>query len=347
MRNPIAGSRPGVERVTSHAKRAIIRMASAVALCFTCGALPVSAQTAQPLASSASQSQRAISFSQQAADVNGVRLNYVTGGQGPVVFLLHGHLKTSYAWRKVMPALANSGYTVVAPDLRGLGQSSRPANGYDTRTAGEDLYQLARHLGHERVLLVGHDVGGWVAYAMAAAHPEAVTKLVIVDVPLPGVGLEKLMDVGNGGAWHFGFNMTPDLPEALVAGRERLFIEFHERQHGFVPDAVSAADVDEYVRQYAAPGAMRAAFAYYRALPESARQNRAFLVQGKLTMPALAVGADKAVGEGTLRDLQSVAQNARGVVIADCGHFVPEERPAELTKHLLAFFGAPDRAVTQ
>lgn len=273
-------------------------------------------------------------FAHRMAEVNGVQIHYVIGGKGPPLVLMHGFLESWYTWRKVMPALAQR-YTVIAPDLRGLGDSSRPLTGYDGRTVAEDIYQLVRQLGYERIFLVGHDVGGWMAYAYAAAHRDQVRRLAIVDVPLPGIGLEQLMDTARGGSWHFGFHMVPDLPEALVAGRERTYIAWFARNYSVVPNAITEADIDEYVRSYSKPGAMRAAFSYYRALPEDVRQNRESAKQ-KLQMPVLAVGAS--LKGRTLQDLQLVADNVRSVEIANCGHFVAEERPTELVEQLLAFF---------
>lgn len=278
-------------------------------------------------------------FQHRAAEVNSIRLHYVTGGSGPPVVLLHGNLKTWYAWRKVMPALSNR-YTVIVPDLRGVGASSRPATGYDKRTVAEDVYQLMRRLGHDSFYLVGHDVGGWVAYALAANHREAVRRLVIVDVPLPGIGLEATMDVARGGSWHFGFGMLNDLNETLVAGHERAYVQWFARNNTFVPDAISEEDLDEYTRAYTTPGAMRAAFSYYRTLPEDARQNRAS-AKTKLRIPTLAVGAANAGRERTLQDLQVVAEQVRSVLIAECGHYVPEERPAELAAAITMFFAEP------
>lgn len=273
-------------------------------------------------------------FTHRTASVNGVQIHYVIGGKGEPLLLMHGFLGSWYAWRKVMPTLAER-YTVIAPDLRGVGDSSRPTSGYDGRTVAKDIYQLVRQLGYDRIFLVGHDVGGWMAYAFAANHRDTVRRLVIVDVPLPGIGLEQLMDTSQGGSWHFGFNATPDLPEALVAGRERIFIRWFAQHYSRVRNAISDADLDEYVRSYAQSNAMRSAFSYYRALPEDVKQNRAS-AQQKLQMPTLAVGS--ALKERTLNDLKTVANNVRGVQIDNCGHFVAEERPAELVQHLTAFF---------
>ena len=198
------------------------------------------------------------------------------------------------------------------------------------------LHALVQQLGHQQVSVVGHDVGGWMAYAYAAAYRSEVSRLVIVDVTLPGIGLERSMDVAHGGSWHFGFAMLPELPETLVSGHERDFIAWFTHHNSWVRGAITEADVDEFTRAYSRPGVMTAMFGYYRALPESARQNRASAEQ-KLTMPLLAVGADHMLKDETRQDLLRVAGNVQGVMIADCGHYVPEERPAELARQLLPF----------
>ena len=189
------------------------------------------------------------------AKLDGVTLHYVVSGRGPAVVLLHGWPQTWYEWRHIIPALAER-YTVIAPDLRGLGDSSRPETGYDKKTVANDVWQLVNgKLGHERFFVVGHDWGGPTAYALAAAHPEAVTRLAILDVVIPGDG----GDFSQGGRrWHHQFHLTPDLPEALTEGRERLYLSWFYRTFGHRPDAISEADIDEYLRTYTQPGAMRA-----------------------------------------------------------------------------------------
>lgn len=168
-------------------------------------------------------------FTHHTANANGVRLHYVTGGHGEPVILLHGFASTWYMWRHVMPELAKR-YTVIAPDLRGVGDSAKPTTGYDKRTMAEDIYQLVRQLGYQRIFLVGHDIGLNVAYSYAAAHPEDVRRLVLLEGLLPGVGDWDEMK-RNPIFWHFGFHSVPNLPEALVQGRERIYLnEFWE--HG-------------------------------------------------------------------------------------------------------------------
>ncbi len=274
-------------------------------------------------------------FSHHIAFVNDIRLHYVMGGQGDPVVLLHGWPQTWYAWRKVMPALAEH-YTIIVPDMRGLGDSDKPATGYDKQTVADDIYQLIRQLGFQRIFLVGHDMGGPVGYAYAAAHREDVRRFVFIESLLPGIGYEQMIRESNN--WHHRFNVTRDLAEALVAGKERIFLSWFYRQDAYNPTAISEADIDEYVRCYTAPGGMRAAFEYYRAMLQDAEQNKEH-AKTKFTMPVLAIGGDRFIGNLVLTEMQQVAENVRGSIIQDCKHWVAEEHPHTLSQQLLAFFG--------
>lgn len=277
------------------------------------------------------------SFTHHTTVVNNVRLHYVTAGHGDPVVLLHGWPETWYQWRKVIPALAER-YTVIAPDMRGLGDSAKPATGYDKRTVADDIYQLVRKLGCQRIFLVGHDWGGPVAYAYACAHPEDVRRLVILDVPIPGAGLEELPQMSRrGGLWHISFHNVRDLPEALVAGRERIYLTWFYRT-AYNPTAITEEDIDEYVRCYSAPGAMRAGFEYYRAFWTDVDHNKEN-AKTKLKMPVLALGGKYSFGKRTLTSMQALAEDVRGGEIDRCGHWISEEQPEYLVTQLLAFFG--------
>jgi pimeloyl-ACP methyl ester carboxylesterase len=274
------------------------------------------------------------------ARLSGVALHYVTAGAGEPVVLLHGWPSTWYEWRHVIPLLATR-HRVIAPDLRGLGDSSRPVDGYDKKTMAADIRELLSDtLGLTTWHLVGHDWGGPVAFALAAAHPQAIRTLSILDVTPPGIG----PDFSQGGKrWHHAFHMTPDLPEALVRGREREYLGWFYESFSWQRGAFGAADIEEYLRTYTQPGALRAGFALYRNMPDDAADNRALLEAGlRLTMPVLAVGGGRAEarGRGTEPEaaLREVANDVTGAVIADCGHFIPEEKPGELADLLLAHF---------
>ncbi len=274
--------------------------------------------------------------------VGDVILHYVVAGSGPAVVLLHGWPQTWYEWRHVLPVLAQK-YTVIAPDLRGLGDSTRPLHGYDKKTIANDVWRLVHdHLGHTRFHLVGHDWGGPTAFALACAHAGAVRTLTIIDVVIPGDG----GDFSEGGRrWHHQFHITPDLPEALIEGRERIYLQWFYQTFAFQPDAVPDAALDEFVRTYSQPGALRAGFSYYRQIARDVKDNAALLATGfRLPMPVLAIGGAISYPHGRGRggdveaSMRRVADNVRGVVVADCGHFVPEEKPDELCAELLAFF---------
>jgi pimeloyl-ACP methyl ester carboxylesterase len=277
-------------------------------------------------------------FQHHTARVNDVMLHYVIAGQGDPVVLLHGWPQTWYEWRKIIPVLAQR-YTVIAPDMRGIGDSSKPVGGYDKRTVADDIYKLVRHLGHEKIFLVGHDWGGPTAYAYAVAHPADVRKLVILDVSIPGPGTEKGFPFRRGGVWHIQFHNVRDLPEALVTGRERIYLSWFYRTV-YNPGAIGEADIDEYVRCYSAPGALRAGFEYYRAIFDDAEHNKDG-ASNKLKMPVLALGGERGFGALTKRAMQQLAENVRGGVIEKCGHWIPEERPEYLSEQLLTFFAEP------
>jgi pimeloyl-ACP methyl ester carboxylesterase len=283
-----------------------------------------------------------ITFSHHMASVNGIQLHYVIGGQGDPVVLLHGWPQTWYEWRHVMPSLAKN-YTVVAPDLRGLGDSSKPSSGYDGNTTAEDIYQLLTQLGlDEKIYLVGHDIGAQTAYSYAAIHRDNVTKLVIMDSVFPGFFPPNFQGVC---CWWISFHQTRDIPELLTAGNEREYLSWHYRGLAYNPEAITEADIDKYVSSYSAPGGMRAGFEYYRAFPINEEQNKA-LSETKLQIPVLALGGDiypalggDAPGNFALNSTQGLAENVKGVIVPLSGHYIAEEQPEFLADQLLKFFG--------
>ena len=279
------------------------------------------------------------------ADVGDVLLHYVTAGDGFPVVMIHGYPQTWWEWRHQIPVLAEK-YSVITPDMRGLGDSSRPISGYDKKTISDDIWRVVNsELGHESFYLVGHDWGGPTAYALAAAHPEAVKRLVIIDVPIPGCG----GDFSQGGRrWHHQFHMTLDLPEALTAGREDIYLSWFYRTFAYRPDAITQADLKEYVRTYSQPGAMRAGFNLYRAAAQDVEDNQANIARQKLAMPVLTISGGKSYPHARGRisetedSLKRVATNVRGEIASESGHFVPEEAPDFLNERLLSFFAEDD-----
>jgi pimeloyl-ACP methyl ester carboxylesterase len=273
------------------------------------------------------------------ADIDDISIHYITAGKGDPVVLLHGIPQTSHEWRYIIPHLTPR-YSVIAPDLRGLGDSSRPPGGYDKKTVANDIWRLLHeHLRIEKFFLVGHDWGGPVAFSLAAQHRQAVRRLVILDVAIPGDG----GDFSQGGRrWHHAFFRTLYLPEALCYEREELIIGWLFENYGYRPNAISEEDKREYFRTYTKFGAFKAMLEYYRALPVDAADNQAFLARdGKLRMPVLALGGEKAFGRGMecLQSLQRVAENARGGLVPKSGHWVAEEAPDFIAEQLLSFFG--------
>ena len=284
-----------------------------------------------------------VEFEHHKVRLSEVILHYVTAGpvDGPPVLLLHGWPQSWFEWRHVMTLLADD-YRLIAPDMRGLGDSSRPLDGYDSATVAADLNELMDHLGISRYHLAGHDWGGPTGFALAVAATEAIATFTIVDVTVPGLG----PDVSQGGRrWHHAFHMTPDLPEALVAGREREYLSWFYGKFSHQPDAIGADDIDEYLRTYTQPGALSAGFAYYRNIPANIAANLAIAEAGfRLPMPVLAVGGGRADamgrGDEPAQSLREIADDVTGAVIADSGHFVPEEQPAELAALMRRHFEA-------
>lgn len=267
------------------------------------------------------------------AEIDGVRLHYLTAGHGPTVILLHGYAETSRMWRPIVPLLAEK-FTVIAPDLPGIGESSIPASGLDMKTSATRIHALARSLGVEKARVVGHDIGLMVAYAYAAQFPAETEKLVLMDAFLPGVpGWEAIYN--DPGIWHFRFN--GEYPEALVKGRERTYFEyFWNVLAADKTRSLPEADRKAYTEAYSRPGRMRAAWAYFVSWPQLAK-DFAQLSQTKLSMPVLSVGGDKSLGKQLGEQAKLVANDVTVVVLKDAGHWILEEKPKETTDALVKF----------
>ncbi|VWB49032.1 alpha/beta hydrolase [Burkholderia lata] len=275
-------------------------------------------------------------FSHQYVRVDGQRIHCVTAGAGTPVLLIPGWPQTWYAWRHVMQALAARGFMAVAVDPPGTGYSDRPQAGYDTGHTAATLHRVMVQLGFDVYQVAGHDVGMWVAYALASDRPEAVKSLALTEAVIPGLAPAPSIFAPpeeNIFLWHFMFNQLADLPETLIAGRERAYLEFMFNRWSFRRDCVA---VDVYIDAYSAPGGLRGGFSYYRAIPETIRQNQA-RAQHKLTMPVLAIGAEHATGDAPLVTMRDNATDLQGAVVPDCGHFIMEEAPDAFIGHLLPF----------
>jgi len=267
------------------------------------------------------------------AVVNGIKLHYLTAGSGPTVILLHGYTQTSRMWRPIMPLLAQK-FTVIAPDLPGIGDSEIPKDGLDMKTAAIRIHALAKSLGVQKARVVGHDIGLMVAYAYAAQFPAETEKLAVLDAFLPGVpGWEAVYNDPN--VWHFRFHGPT--PEALVSGRERIyFAYFWNDLAADKTRSVPKLDREAYVAAYSKPGRMRAGWAYFAAWPQTAKDFEQ-LAQTKLTIPVLAIGGEKSLGEMLGQQMKLVATDVAVVVLKDTGHWVMEERPKETIEALMKF----------
>ena len=271
---------------------------------------------------------------------HGAELQVVEGGSGPLVLLVPGWPQSLYAWRKVMPALA-ANYRVVAFDPPGIGDSSPPVGGFDTANIASHIDPLLDDLGAKDCLLVTHDIGAWIGYAYAVRKPERVRRLVAIDAAIPGMAPADVYTMTPERlhkTWHFAFNFLPELPELLITGREQEFLTwlFKAKSVDFAK-AFDDAALDEYVRLYARPGAWSAGLGYYRAIFESIAQNRAAT---QLSMPVQAIGGEAGLGAAMRGTFERAAPQLTGAVIADCGHYVPEEAPAALLAILEPFLAA-------
>jgi pimeloyl-ACP methyl ester carboxylesterase len=268
---------------------------------------------------------------------NGTTLHVRVGGAGPAVILLHGYGETGDMWGPMAAELARD-HTIVVPDLRGMGLSSRPAGGYDKETQGQDIAGLLDALNIQHADLVTHDIGNMVGYAFAAANPGRVTRFVIMDAPLPGVGPWDEI-VRSRALWHFSFQ-GPDA-ERLVAGRERIYLDRFWNEFSADPKSFREASREHYARLYAQPGAMHAGFNQFAAFDQDAIDNKAFVAAGKLTMPVLAIGGAASFGATMALVMRAAATNVTECVIPNAGHWLMEEQPAAT---ITAVRGFLDRA---
>jgi pimeloyl-ACP methyl ester carboxylesterase len=278
-------------------------------------------------------------FASTYVDIGDLRLHAVVGGNGAPLLLLGGWPQTWYAWRLVMPALARD-FRVVAADPRGVGLSDKPPTGYDTATLATDMVRLMHELGHERFAMVGHDIGMWTGYALAADHPERLDRLAVAEATIPGVAPSPpLLGPGrlNDQLWHFAFNRLDGVNEELVRGREHIFFGHQFTSKAATPTALPEYAVRHYVETLAAsPEALRASFAFYRAVDETMEQNARRKAR-RVTLPVLAIAGTECSGDRVEVTMRLVADDVTSLQIPDCGHFPAEETPGALLAALIPF----------
>ncbi|WP_419827543.1 alpha/beta fold hydrolase [Sphingomonas sp.] len=273
--------------------------------------------------------------------VNGVRLHYAEAGEGEPVLLLPGWPQDWYAWRKMVPLLVAQHRRVIVLDPRGYGESDKPASGYDLDTAATDVHGFLAAAGLDRpggIDVVTHDLGAWIGYALASAHPGDVRRLVIGEVTIPDPNATTPIpdEAANIKSWHVAFNRLPDLPEALMQGREGVFLNWLFDHKAAQPAKIDPAARDEYVRAFSTPGTMVAFLSYYREAFGAAGLKRMGERRATpLPMPVLTVGGKEGIGEMLDKSFQGLATNVQSVQLDGCGHYIPEECPAE-------FMGAID-----
>jgi pimeloyl-ACP methyl ester carboxylesterase len=262
-------------------------------------------------------------FKTQIVAVNGARIYVRVGGHGPAVVLLHGYGETGDMWEPLAAALVDD-HTVIVPDLRGMGLSEHVAAGYDKKTEGRDVSAVLNALKVGKVDVVAHDIGNMVAYAFAAEEPNRVTKLVLMDAPLPGVGpWDEILKSPL--LWHFRFG-GPDM-ERLVKGRERIYLDRFWNEFSADPRHFDEASRQHYAKLYALPGAMHSGFEQFHAFDQDVIDNKAFLAKGPLPMPVLAIGGEKSFGPMMATVARAAATNVQGAVIPGSGHWLMEEQP--------------------
>jgi len=275
------------------------------------------------------------SFHSRLIPTNGTALYVRVGGSGPAVILLHGYGETGDMWEPLAVKLA-ADHTVIVPDLRGMGLSPKPAGGYDKKTQGEDIAGVMDQLKVEHADLVTHDIGNMVGYALAAEYPARITRFVIIDAPLPGVGPWDDI-VRSHALWHFSF-YGPDA-ERLVKGRERIYLDRFWNEFSADPKRFDEASREHYAALYARPGAMHAGFEQFKAFDQDAIDNKALVAKGKLTMPVLALGGEKSFGPMMATVMRAAATNVTQGIVPNSGHWIMEENPTATIALVTNFLG--------
>jgi pimeloyl-ACP methyl ester carboxylesterase len=277
--------------------------------------------------------QFASSFRAEEIETDGATLHVRISGQGAAVIMLHGFGDTGDMWAPLAATLMQD-HTVVVPDLRGMGLSCHPEDGYDKKNQGGDVARVLDKLKIQKADLVTHDIGNMVGYAFAAQYPDRVTRWVVMDAPLPGIGQWDEI-LRSPALWHFNFR-GPDV-ERLVQGRERIYLDRFWNELSANPDSIDETTRQHYAALYALPGAMHSAFNQFEAFTQDAIDNKDFVAKGKLTMPVLAIGAEKSFGTAMADNLRFVATDVTSAVIPNSGHWLMEEQPSTTIAAIRAF----------
>lgn len=280
-----------------------------------------------------SKAKPADGFTSETVNVNGINIHYVKGGQGDPLVLIHGFGQNWYMWNRLLPELSKH-FTVIAPDLRGVGESDKPEGGYDKKTMATDIHELVKKLGYTQVNVAGHDIGLMVAYAYAAQYGSEVKKLALMDALLPGI--EPVWTKVSASAWWFGFFGWPASGN-IVAGKEREFLSNFWPVVGHVKNPFTKEETDEFIRAYAVPGATTGSFHWFGAFPQDGKDNLEF-AKRKLTMPLLAMGGEYFGAAFLTEHCKLVAENVKGSNIKGSGHWIVQENTEQVQKDLLNFF---------
>ena len=273
-------------------------------------------------------------FKHGSANVNGVNIHYVIGGTGEPLVLLHGFGQNWYMWNRLLPELSKH-FTVIVPDLRGVGESDKPKDGYDKKTMATDIHELVKKLGYKSISLAGHDIGLMVAYAYAAQYGDEVKKMALMDALIPGV--EPIWKQISTTVWHFGFFARP-IAGDLVTGQEREFLTDFWPTVGYVKDPFTKEETDEFIRAYATSGSTNGSFNWFKAFPQDVRDNHEFM-KTKLKMPLLAMGGEYFSAPFLADHSKLVASNVSETKIMGAGHWIVQEQTAQVLKGLTDFFG--------
>lgn len=281
---------------------------------------------------------QSVNYQSKTANVNGVKIHYLQCGTGQkTLVMIHGFGETSRMWLPAFDEFSKD-FTIIAPDMRGIGDSSRPASGYDKRTVAIDVHELVKSLGKKQVYLVGHDIGLMVAYSYAAQFPREVEKLVLLEAPIPGIGDIWPSIYNNPTLWHFHFVFSP-IALDLVKGRERTFLEHFWQSLSANPASMPESERRIYAKSYAQADVMKNAFALFKAFDsEDARDNREF-AKTKLPMPLLVIAGDKAMGSALQDQAKLISDNVTATIFVNTGHWLMSERPVETNAAIRKFFG--------